>query len=97
MQFITQQKDYLEIKVRIHPNAKKSSFAGIWNETHLKININAPAVDGKANDALITFLSKALHIRKSAIQLLSGETSREKKIALFDITQDEFLLKINLS
>lgn len=97
MQFITQQKDYLEIKIRIHPNAKKSSFAGIWNETHLKININAPAVDGKANDALITFLSKALHIRKSAIQLLSGETSREKKIALFDITQDEFLLKINLS
>lgn len=97
MQFITQQKDYLEIKVRIHPNAKKSSFAGIWNETHLKININAPAVDGKANDALITFLSKALHIRKSAVQLLSGETSREKKIALFDITQDEFLLKINLS
>ena len=97
MNFITEQQDFLELKVRIHPNAKKSSFAGIWNETHLKININAPAVDGKANEALYTYLAKALHMRKSAIQLLNGETSREKKIALFDISKEEFLNKINLS
>ena len=93
MNYILPKDTGIEIKVRIHPNAKKSSFAGLWNQTHIKININAPAVDGKANEALIAFLAKYLHIRKSAIQLLSGETAREKRLQILDITVDEFLEK----
>lgn len=95
MTFLTKQKEYLEIKVRIHPGAKKSAFNGVWNNTHLKINIQAPAVDGKANEALIAFISKFFHIRKSAVSILSGETSREKKIALYDVEETLFLEKIS--
>lgn len=97
MEFITQKENNIEIKVKIHPNAKKNSFAGVWNNSHLKININAPAVDGKANEALISFLAKFLRIRKSAITLLSGELSKEKRIQILDITKSEFLEKINLT
>ncbi len=95
MLFLNRYPDHLEIKVRIHPGAKKSAFNGVWNNEQIKININTPPVDGKANEALIAFLSKFLGIRKSAICLLSGETSREKKLALYDIDEKTFLEKIS--
>lgn len=96
MDFITQKENGVEIKVRIHPNAKKDGFAGLWNNTHLKININAPAVDGKANACLINFLAKFFHTRKSAIELISGELSREKRIFIQELTTQDILTKISL-
>ncbi|MBO7243868.1 MAG: DUF167 domain-containing protein [Alphaproteobacteria bacterium] len=95
MLFLSKCDDHLEIKVRIHPGAKKSAFNGTWNNEQLKINIQTPPVDGKANEALIAFLAKFFHIRKSAVLLLSGETSREKKLALYDIDEKTFLEKIS--
>ena len=94
MSYLKETADHIEIAVRIHPGAKKSTFNGIWNDSHLKINIQAPAVDGKANEALIQFLATFFHLRKSAILLLSGETSREKRIALYDIDAQTFKTKI---
>lgn len=96
MDFINQKETGVEIKVRIHPNAKKDGFSGLWNDTHLKININAPAVDGKANSCLIQFLAKYFHIRKSAIEIISGETSREKRLFIQDLTTQDILEKISL-
>ena len=95
MTFITQKENVIELQLRIHPNAKKDGFAGIWNETHLKVNINAPAVDGKANSALINFLAKYFHLRKSAIELISGETSREKRIFIQGLSIEDVLRKID--
>lgn len=95
MTFITKKENGIELQLRIHPNAKKDGFAGIWNETHLKVNINAPAVDGKANSALINFLAKYFHLRKSAIELISGETSREKRIFIQGLSIEDVLRKID--
>lgn len=94
MEFVIEKETGIEIKVRIHPNAKKDGFAGIWNDEQLKININAPAVDGKANAALINFLAKFFHIRKSAIELINGETSREKRLFIQGLTKKDLLDKI---
>mgnify|MGYP003289472086 FL=1 len=96
MDFIIPKENGIELKIRLHPNAKKDAFTGIWNDTHLKIDINAPAIDGKANTALINFLAKFLHIRKSAIKILSGETSREKRLFIQDLTDKDLLDKINI-
>ncbi len=95
MAFYTVYKDYIELKVRIHPGAKKTAFNGLWNNEQVKINIQTPPVDGKANETLIGFLSKFFHIRKSAVFLLIGETSKEKKLALYDIDEKAFLEKIS--
>lgn len=95
MPFFIIHQEYIEINVRIHPGAKKTAFNGIWDDKQLKINIQTPPVDGKANEALIVFLSKFFHIRKSAVLLLSGETSREKKLALYDIDEKTFMEKIS--
>ena len=76
------RETYTLIKIRVSPNAKRSGFEGLWNDTHLKLALRAPAVDGKANEAVIDFLSDFFHVKKSQIQIISGQTNRCKIIRL---------------
>ena len=55
------------LSVRVTPGAKRNSLDGLWNETHFKVALQAPAVDGKANEALIEFLSEILNVKKKNI------------------------------
>ena len=57
----------------------------------LKVRITAPPVDGKANQHLIKFLARQFKVRKSQLELISGETSREKR---FRISNPEHLPEI---
>ena len=75
-----QRNNECTISVRVLPNAKHEGWAGLWNNTHIKIALRAPAVDGKANEALIEFLSKETNLPKRAFTILSGETNRCKVI-----------------
>lgn len=69
-----------KIKIKVIPNAKK---AKILQEGELfKVYVNAPAVDGKANKAVIEVLSEHFNIRKSGIKIVRGEKSREKVIEI---------------
>ncbi len=77
---ITETPNGIRLTVRAFPGAKKNQIAGIWHDEALKIMLSAPAVDGKANKALITYLADFLHTRKSRIEILSGETSHTKTI-----------------
>ena len=88
--------DYTLIKIRVSPNAKRSGFEGLWNGTHLKLALRAPAVDGKANEAVVDFLSDFFHIKKSQIQIISGQTNRCKIIRLdvVDLELTNHLLKL---
>lgn len=87
---LKQTPDGIIINIKISPNAKKNE---IINESEItKIKITAQPIDGKANKALIEFLSKNFKIPKTSIKILKGETSKEKTI-LF-MTQDEEKLKL---
>ncbi|MBR3913017.1 MAG: DUF167 domain-containing protein, partial [Alphaproteobacteria bacterium] len=68
----------------------------VWNGTHLKLALRAPAVDGKANEAVIDFLSDFFHVKKSHIQIISGQTNRCKIIRLdvVDLELTNHLLKL---
>ncbi len=72
----------IRLSVRVTPGAKRSALDGQWNDTHLKIALQAPAVDGKANEALIEFLSKRLEVKKKNIFIVTGQTSRYKIIKI---------------
>lgn len=76
--------DGIIINIRISPNAKKNEI--IRDGEITKIKIATQPIDGKANKALIEFLSKNFKIQKTSIKILKGETSKEKTI-LF-MTQD---------
>lgn len=73
--------DDVTLSVRVQPNARTEAATCMADGT-VKISLRAPAVDGKANDALIHFLSDTLAIKKSAIFLVTGETSRCKRIRI---------------
>ncbi len=82
------------LHVKITPNAKKSAIDNIWNNTHLKISLHAPAVDGKANDALIQFLAAFLDIKKAQISLKKGEKSRLKTLFIITNTPHTIINKL---
>jgi len=69
------------LQVKITPNASKNSIAGFQGEL-LRIRIAAPPDKGKANDELVEFLSGVLNVAKSRIKLLSGHTSRLKRLEI---------------
>ena len=81
---ITQKENDVLLSIRVLPNAKRSGIEGIWNNSALKIALRAPAVDGQANKALIDFLSDCFHLKKRQINIVRGETSREKTICFSD-------------
>lgn len=82
-------KNSCRLQIRVQPNAKREGWAGMWNNTHYKIALTAPAVDGKANDALIAFLSKETHLPKRAFTIISGQTNRCKVIEIVGLDRLE--------
>jgi len=66
------------LNIKVIPNARKCSItqeADVW-----KVHLNAPAVDGKANEALIKVLADYFKVRKSAVHILKGHRSRQKLV-----------------
>lgn len=88
---IKQTKDGLVLHIKISPNSKSNEI--ILEEDFAKIKITAQPIEGKANKALIEFLSKKFKIPKTSIKILKGETSKEKTI-LFEITDAEKLKNV---
>jgi uncharacterized protein (TIGR00251 family) len=73
------------LRLHIQPGAKKTEVAGLHGEA-LKIRLAAPPVDGKANACLIAFLADQFGVARSSVSLLSGETSRAKRVHVSGVT-----------
>ncbi|QQD23107.1 YggU family protein [Venatoribacter cucullus] len=65
----------------LQPNASRSEFAGLHGDA-LKIRIQAPPVEGKANTELVKFLAKAFGVGKRDIEIISGELNRHKRVRI---------------
>lgn len=63
--------------VKVVPRAKKNQIVGMEGDV-IKIRLNAPPVEGKANEALIGFLADTLDVRRIQVEIVSGHTSRQK-------------------
>ena len=73
------------LAVRAQPGAKKTAIAGVYGEgenAQLKIAVQAPPLEGRANAALIAFLAETFSVPKDAVELLSGESGRSKVFLL---------------
>ena len=69
------------VRVRVVPRASKTEFCGVQGGA-LKIRLQAPPVDGKANAALCAFVADAFGLPKRSVSVVSGETSRDKTLLL---------------
>jgi uncharacterized protein len=74
--------------VRIQPRASKNEVSGVINGA-LKIRLQAPAVENRANEALCEFLAELLKRPKSAVRLLSGERGRSKRVEISGVSTQE--------
>jgi len=81
------------LTVYVQPGAKKPSISGRHNG-YIKVKLNAPPVDGKANQALIAFLANIVGVSKSSIELISGEKSRIKKVKIIAKNEEYVLDKL---
>ena len=88
---IKQTPDGIVVNLKISPNAKKNEI--IKDGDIIKVKITAQPIDGKANKALVEYLSKNLKIPKTSIKILKGETSKDKTV-LFETTDAEKLSNI---
>lgn len=76
------------LTLHVQPGAKRSEVVGLHGDA-LKIRLAAPPVDGKANACLLEFLAERLGCTKSALELVSGQTSRSKRVAVGGIAPEE--------
>ena len=81
--------------VRVIPRAVKEGIAGYEGEV-LRIRLNAPPVDGKANEALARFLAKALGVSRGSVTLVSGEKGRNKIVRVEGMTREAVLSALTL-
>jgi uncharacterized protein (TIGR00251 family) len=76
------------LRLRVVPNAKRSEVVGLHGEA-IKIKIQAPAQEGKANAALLEFLAKKLDVPTRQVTLVAGEKSRDKIVAIEGIEETD--------
>ena len=82
---LTEQTNAVVFAVRVQPRASRNAVEGEWQGA-LKVRLTAPPVDGKANAALCVFLAEQLNIPRSAVRILAGERSRNKRVEVRGVT-----------
>ena len=91
---IKQTNDGILVNIKIVPNSSKDDI--VLEDEFVKVKITAQPIEGKANKALIEFLSKKFKIPKTSIEIVKGETNKEKTL-LFKTTDEEKLTLIKSS
>jgi uncharacterized protein len=78
------------LAVRVQPRASKTEIAGVMDGA-LKVRLQAPALEDRANEALCEFLAHLLKTPRSAVRILSGHRSRSKRLEIRGVTQQQVL------
>jgi uncharacterized protein len=76
--FVWQGADLI-LEIALQPGARCSEWSGLHGD-RLKLRLQAPPVDGRANVALIEFLAESFHLPKSYVQIERGLASRQKRV-----------------
>jgi uncharacterized protein len=90
---IEPHSDGVILPVRAQPGSRRNELRG-EQDGALKVCVTQSPEKGKANKALIELLAKRLDLKKSQIELISGETSHQKRFLIQGITQSELASRI---
>ena len=90
---LTDHAEGCVLPVRAQPGARKTGVLG-EQAGSLKVAVTAPPEDGRANKALVEVLREVLHLKRSQIELLSGQTSREKRFLLKGVSRTELAARL---
>lgn len=76
------------LKIRVKPRARRNAIVGVRNDA-LLVAVTAPPEQNRANDAVITLLADVLDLPKSKVEILSGQSFREKLVRLYGISASQ--------
>jgi len=76
------------IAVRLTPRGRADRIDG-WLDGELRVRVSATAIDGRANEALLRLLARALNVPPNRVAIIHGERSRRKQLAVSGLSQDE--------
>ena len=93
IEWLGPHKEGVALLLHCQPGAKVSRIVG-EHDGRLKVSLNAPAVENKANEVLVTWLAEQLGIPKRQIELLSGQTGRKKRVLIRDMDQHAVQVKL---
>ena len=77
--------DAVVLDLHVQPGAKRTEAAGRHGD-RVKIRLAAPPVDGAANDELVRFVAEAFGVPKRNVEIVSGATSRQKRVRVTGAT-----------
>ena len=78
-----------KLNIRVQPRASRNEIGELLDDGTLKVRVTAPPTDGEANAAVIKLLAKHLKISPSGLEIVRGQTSRNKTIKITEITDAE--------
>jgi len=87
---IQEREGAVVLLVRVQPRASKDEIVGEMGSA-LKVRLQAPAVEDRANEALVDFLAQLLKTPRTAVRILSGERSCTKRIEIRGVTRQQIL------
>jgi len=76
------------LKLHVTPRGSRNEIIGRRGDS-LCVKITAPPVEGAANEAIVKFIAGALGVRRSQVEIVSGEKSREKTLRIVGLAQEE--------
>ncbi|HUW87236.1 MAG TPA: DUF167 domain-containing protein [Candidatus Paceibacterota bacterium] len=83
------------IEIRVRPNAKRNRVGGtVGDPPRLIVAVQAPAVDGKANEAVLKEVAKAFGVRARDISIVHGELTRDKRLVI-DADSDALQMRLD--
>ena len=87
---ITSPDGAMIFAVRVQPRASKDEIAGEMGGA-IRVRLRAPALEDRANEALVELLAELLKTPKSAVRILSGDRSRNKRVEVRGVTEKQIL------
>lgn len=82
---LSESRGVVRLAIHAQPGAKRNAVVGL-HDGALKLAVSAPPVEGKANDAITSFIAESIKLPARNVTVLSGQTSRRKVLSLEGIT-----------
>ncbi len=91
--WLTVQEEDLRVEVLVSPRASRTRIMGV-HDNRLKIQLAAPPVEGKANDALVRFLADTLGVARAQVEVVGGASSKRKSVRVAQVGAHQAILKL---
>jgi len=73
------------LAIRVTPRSSRNEISEVLDNGTVRIRLTAPPVEGKANEALVSFLADVLDVPRSKIEIVAGETGRDKLVSILGL------------